>query len=101
MRFLVIVEHVNLALSRNRKEEVYGLFAGSDTDISDAKSTFFGSASVPISESGKINLGNISNTELLKIIDENLIKIEKLNEFSNFILEIDKEKTTFSTLKVV
>jgi predicted nuclease of predicted toxin-antitoxin system len=49
----------------------------------------------------KINLGNISNTELLKIIDENLIKIEKLNEFSNFILEIDKEKTTFSTLKVV
>jgi hypothetical protein len=37
----------------------------------------------------------------LKIIDENLIKIEKLSEFSNFILEIDKEKTTFSTLKVV
>ena len=74
MRFLVIVEHVNLALSRNRKEEIYGLFAGSDTNISDAKSTFIGSISVPISESGKINIGNIKYL-LKEIFSLNFIDI--------------------------
>ncbi len=49
----------------------------------------------------KINLGNISNSKLIEIIDANLEKIEKLNSNQNFIIEIDSENCTFSTLQIV
>ena len=47
----------------------------------------------------KINLGNITNIELIKIVSEN---IEKFNQiaiaYSNFIIEIDTENINFVTL---
>jgi predicted nuclease of predicted toxin-antitoxin system len=49
----------------------------------------------------KINLGNISNLELIKIIDSNLDKIEQLNTNESFIIEIDIESVTFSLMKIV
>lgn len=49
----------------------------------------------------KINLGNISNSKLIEIIDANLEKIEKLNSNQNFIIEIDSENCTFSTMQIV
>jgi predicted nuclease of predicted toxin-antitoxin system len=49
----------------------------------------------------KINLGNISNSNLISIIDSNLDKIEKLNQNKNFIIEIDSENSTFSALQIV
>ena len=48
----------------------------------------------------KINLGNISNLELIKIIDANLDKIEQLNTNKSFIIEIDSNSITFSLLKI-
>lgn len=49
----------------------------------------------------KINLGNISNSELITIIETNLDKIEKLNKNQNFILEIDSSNNTFSAMQIV
>lgn len=49
----------------------------------------------------KINLGNISNADLILIIDNNLTKIEKLNLNDSFILEIDKDNLIFSSMKIV
>lgn len=49
----------------------------------------------------KINLGNISNLELIKIIDSNLDKIEKLNSKGSFIIEVDIDNITFSSMKIV
>lgn len=49
----------------------------------------------------KINLGNISNLKLIEIIDVNLEKIEKLNSNQSFIIEIDSENITFSTMQIV
>ena len=47
----------------------------------------------------KVNLGNISNPELIKIISENIQKIEQLSQnHKNFIIEIDLEFTNFITL---
>lgn len=49
----------------------------------------------------KINLGNISNSELITIIETNLDKIEKLNKNQSFILEIDSSNNTFSAMQIV
>ncbi len=49
----------------------------------------------------KINLGNISNEELILILHENLSKIEQLNNNSNFILEVDNNNLSFSSMKIV
>ncbi|MGL2963243.1 DUF5615 family PIN-like protein [Flavobacterium sp. RSB2_4_14] len=49
----------------------------------------------------KINLGNISNIDLIKIIETNLDKIETLNCNENFIIEIDVDNSTFSSMKVI
>ncbi len=49
----------------------------------------------------KINLGNISNSELITIIETNLDKIEKLNKNQSFILEIDSINNTFSAMQIV
>ena len=43
----------------------------------------------------KINLGNISNQELIKILSENIDSINKLNSKSLFLVEVDKENITF------
>jgi predicted nuclease of predicted toxin-antitoxin system len=48
----------------------------------------------------KINLGNISNLELIKIIDSNLDKIEQLNPNKSFIIEIDVDIITLSLMKI-
>lgn len=48
----------------------------------------------------KINLGNISNIDLIKIIDSNLDKMVALNCNDNFIIEIDIDNSTFSSIKV-
>jgi len=47
----------------------------------------------------KINLGNISNNDLILIFKENLPKIEQLEIQNSFIIEIDKESITFQSLK--
>lgn len=39
----------------------------------------------------KINLGNISNQELIQIISDNIGSISKLSTKSSFLIEIDKE----------
>ena len=49
----------------------------------------------------KINLGNISNADLLLIIENNLTKIEKLNSNDSFILEVDTDNLIFSSMKIV
>ena len=38
----------------------------------------------------KVNLGNISNKELIKIFKENIDSIAKYNSKSRFLIEIDK-----------
>jgi predicted nuclease of predicted toxin-antitoxin system len=43
----------------------------------------------------KINLGNISNQELMDILSVNLDSFEKLNREKSFIIEIDKNNITF------
>jgi len=43
----------------------------------------------------KINLGNISNQELTKILSENIVAIQKLNSKDFFLIEIDKEIITY------
>ncbi len=49
----------------------------------------------------KVNLGNISNSNLINIIDLNLDKIEKLNSNGSFILEINDDNLTFSSMKII
>lgn len=39
----------------------------------------------------KINLGNISNQNLIEILTDNIAKIQTLNSKPNFMLEIDKD----------
>jgi predicted nuclease of predicted toxin-antitoxin system len=39
----------------------------------------------------KINLGNISNHELITIFSENIHVIQKLDSKPNFLLEVDKD----------
>ncbi len=39
----------------------------------------------------KINLGNISNQELIQIISDNIGSISKLSTKSSFLIEIDKD----------
>jgi len=39
----------------------------------------------------KINLGNIPNQELIKIFDDNIKAILKLDKKLNFLLEVDKD----------
>jgi predicted nuclease of predicted toxin-antitoxin system len=47
----------------------------------------------------KINLGNITNIELIKIVSENIEKFNQIaNAYSNFIIEIDTENINFVTL---
>jgi predicted nuclease of predicted toxin-antitoxin system len=43
----------------------------------------------------KINLGNISNAELIEIIETNLVAIVKLNERDSFLIEIDKNRLSY------
>jgi predicted nuclease of predicted toxin-antitoxin system len=46
----------------------------------------------------KINLGNISNEQLLKIIEANLTKIENISrEHPSFMIEINKENVWIVT----
>ncbi|MDR6967235.1 putative nuclease of putative toxin-antitoxin system [Flavobacterium arsenatis] len=43
----------------------------------------------------KINLGNISNTELILIFEKNIGLFEELAKNDSFILEIDKDKIIY------
>lgn len=45
----------------------------------------------------KINLGNISNVELIEIIEANLIAIAKLRDRDSFLIEIDKNRLSYIT----
>lgn len=48
----------------------------------------------------KINLGNISNLELIKLISDNVFNFSDLTaNYSNFIIEIDLETINFVTLE--
>ena len=47
----------------------------------------------------KINLENISNSQLIRIISDNLSSIEKLNKNPFFIIEIDSKSIQFNILK--
>jgi predicted nuclease of predicted toxin-antitoxin system len=40
----------------------------------------------------KINLGNISNRELIEIFDNNIEAIQELDGKSNFLLEVDSDR---------
>jgi len=44
----------------------------------------------------KINLGNISTSELIKSISDILDAIDRLNSNSSFLIEIGKDYTTFT-----
>jgi predicted nuclease of predicted toxin-antitoxin system len=46
----------------------------------------------------KINLGNISNQNLIEILSNNIAKIQTLNSKPNFLLEIDKDNIEFIEL---
>jgi len=43
----------------------------------------------------KINLGNISNSHLIEIFNNNIDRIRALNELSTFIIEIDHDLITY------
>jgi len=43
----------------------------------------------------KINLGNISNAELIDIIEANLSAIAKLDNRDSFLVEIDKNRLSY------
>lgn len=45
----------------------------------------------------KINLGNISNVELIQIFKKNLTLFEELDQNDSFILEIDKDKIIYQS----
>jgi predicted nuclease of predicted toxin-antitoxin system len=47
----------------------------------------------------KINLGNISNIELIQIISENLRHIQTLNNQPIFIIEVEKSFIQFNVMK--
>lgn len=47
----------------------------------------------------KINLGNISNEELIKIFTENLKVIERINKKKSYMIEIDKDYITVTENK--
>jgi len=47
----------------------------------------------------KINLGNISNIELIQIISENLNHIETLNNQPIFIIEVEKSFIQYNVIK--
>ena len=48
----------------------------------------------------KINLGNISNVELIRILTKVIKDIEKVKKMPCFLIEIDKSLTTFITNQV-
>ncbi|MCK5211003.1 MAG: DUF5615 family PIN-like protein [Cyclobacteriaceae bacterium] len=43
----------------------------------------------------KINLGNISNSQLVHLLSENLRAIQKLDKHPSFLVEIDTELITY------
>jgi len=47
----------------------------------------------------KVNLGNISTTDLIESISQILNAIEKLATSSSFLVEIDKNLITYTTEK--
>lgn len=46
----------------------------------------------------KINLGNISNVDLLNKLDQHLSAIQKLNKKEQFLIEIDSKESFYSNL---
>ena len=44
----------------------------------------------------KLNLGNISNTELIQILSKNINQIQKIAIYKSFIIEVDKEIINFN-----
>jgi predicted nuclease of predicted toxin-antitoxin system len=47
----------------------------------------------------KINLGNISNAELINVLSDNLASIQKLNKEKCFLIEVEKNYISFIKLK--
>jgi predicted nuclease of predicted toxin-antitoxin system len=47
----------------------------------------------------KINLGNISNQNLIEILSENIKSIQSLNSKPNFLLEVDMDNIEFIELE--
>lgn len=45
----------------------------------------------------KINLGNISNTELIRVLSDNITSIQRLDNEISFLIEIEKNYITFIT----
>lgn len=43
----------------------------------------------------KINLGNISNAELIKVLSENMVSIQKLDADNRFLIEVERKYVTF------
>jgi len=87
--------HVNDILDRwNTKDSAISKYADLNnyvviTKDADFRDSFF-IHSTP-SKLIKINLGNISNNELIDIFTENIHSIANLNEKKKFLLEVGKE----------
>jgi predicted nuclease of predicted toxin-antitoxin system len=45
----------------------------------------------------KINLGNISNTELIKVLSDNITSIQRLDNENSFLIEVEKNYITYIT----
>ncbi|OFY67580.1 MAG: hypothetical protein A3H98_03595 [Bacteroidetes bacterium RIFCSPLOWO2_02_FULL_36_8] len=91
--------HVNEILDRwNTRDQDICTYADSNdciviTKDSDFRDSFF--IKQTPKKLIKINLGNISNQDLIKILSENIIPIKNLNSKPFFLVEIDKEIITF------
>lgn len=93
--------HVNQILDKwNTKDRDICKFADSNdliviTKDSDFRNSFFvdGSPRKLI----KVNLGNISTSDLIESISQILTAIEKLSNSSSFLVEIDKNLITYTT----
>lgn len=96
--------HVNSILDKwHTKDADIAKFANENdyiiiTKDSDFRDSFF------INQSPKklikVNLGNISNIELINIISKNILKFEQVSQkHSNFIIEVDIENSNYITLE--
>jgi len=97
-------EHVNQILDKwNTPDKDIAKYVDENNSILISKDSDFQSSHILINSPKKlikINLGNISNTELIDIFSKNIKAIEKLDKDADqYIIEIDKHNISYLLTK--